>query len=427
VRAHKTAVVGICSDKMGRSIITAGKDKQLMFWNFKSMKRVKNTTVTLEHAVSKMELHSPSGLLALALDNFDVQLRDLHNVEQRMKLVRKFGGQRSAVTDMCFTPDGRWLLIACADCTIRVFDLMNSRLIEWMRFSSPVTSLSFSPKNEFLATTHTGRLGVYLWANKNHFGSVLPGPVPTVPSDMERIEHAYEEDDDAKDADMDASLFDDVSLKALHYSRSELTTTERLRSAWANLLYWEEMQKRNAPVKPLEKPKAAPFFLPTTLNEGEEFEFDTKAYVESLEPEAKRRRIGATDFSITCTLVSLLSAGEDPEAAHKKAVEYLFNLGPSAVDNELRSVGTDPSRQEVELGLVADFFTKEIAGNRNFDMLQAYLNTFLRIHMESLMSHKGLLEKLKNLRATTKGRWARLEKVFHANLCLTKFLSGLQL
>ena len=63
----------------------------------------------------------------------------------------------------CFSSDGRWLLTSCLDSTVRVFDLASSRLIDWMRFRKPVTSLAFSLEGEFLATTHTDTLAVCLW------------------------------------------------------------------------------------------------------------------------------------------------------------------------------------------------------------------------------------------------------------------------
>jgi len=62
-----------------------------------------------------------------------------------------------------FSPDGRWLVTACMDGSVRVFDLPSAMLVDWFTFSKPPTSVSFSPKSDFLATTHVGSLGIYLW------------------------------------------------------------------------------------------------------------------------------------------------------------------------------------------------------------------------------------------------------------------------
>lgn len=49
------------------------------------------------------------------------------------------------------------------DNTVRTWDIPTGRLIDWFTPAKPVTSLSFSPTNEFLATTHVGVVGVFLW------------------------------------------------------------------------------------------------------------------------------------------------------------------------------------------------------------------------------------------------------------------------
>jgi hypothetical protein len=81
-----------------------------------------------------------------------------------------------------FSADGRWLISASLDCTIRTWDLVSGQLVDWFRVPSAATSLTFAPTSEFLATTHLGDLGIYLWANKHHFSSILLMPPPEVPS-----------------------------------------------------------------------------------------------------------------------------------------------------------------------------------------------------------------------------------------------------
>ena len=46
------------------------------------------------------------------------------------------------------------------------------RLIDAFRTSSVATSLSFSPTNDFLATSHVDSVGVYLWANRAQYSEV---------------------------------------------------------------------------------------------------------------------------------------------------------------------------------------------------------------------------------------------------------------
>ena len=44
--------------------------------------------------------------------------------------------------------------------------LILGHLIDNIGFDTAVTSLSVSPKADFLATSHVGDLGIYLWSNK---------------------------------------------------------------------------------------------------------------------------------------------------------------------------------------------------------------------------------------------------------------------
>jgi WD40 repeat protein len=38
-----------------------------------------------------------------------------------------------------FSPDGRWLLTASMDGSVRVFDIPSGRLVDWFAFEKPVT------------------------------------------------------------------------------------------------------------------------------------------------------------------------------------------------------------------------------------------------------------------------------------------------
>lgn len=49
--------------------------------------------------------------------------------------------------------------------------------MNYFQLDCPCTSLSMSPNGEFLATTHAGQLGVYLWANRTLYAHVNLKPL----------------------------------------------------------------------------------------------------------------------------------------------------------------------------------------------------------------------------------------------------------
>jgi hypothetical protein len=51
-------------------------------------------------------------------------------------------------------------------------------LIDSVRFPSAVTSLTMSPQSDFLATSHIGDLGIYLWTNVSLYKHISLKPLP---------------------------------------------------------------------------------------------------------------------------------------------------------------------------------------------------------------------------------------------------------
>lgn len=148
-------------------------------------------TLVFPSAIVSLALHSDSGLLAAICDDQIVRIIDI----ETRRIVRELSGFRSKVLDVvchlsssahsyshrancdnhlyqAFSPDARWLIATSLDSIIRTFDVPTGRLIDAFRTSSVATSISFSPTNDFLATSHVDSVGVYLWANRAQYAEV---------------------------------------------------------------------------------------------------------------------------------------------------------------------------------------------------------------------------------------------------------------
>ena len=74
------------------------------------------------------------------------------------------------------------------DCQIRTWDVPTGQLIDQFRTSSIPTSVSLSPNDQFLATSHVDELGIYLWSNMNSFDPKPFKPIdPTGPDSLGTI------------------------------------------------------------------------------------------------------------------------------------------------------------------------------------------------------------------------------------------------
>jgi U3 small nucleolar RNA-associated protein 21 len=99
------------------------------------------------------------GLLVTASDDLVVRVYDVISA----KRVRQFDGPKDRITDICFSADGKWILLSSMDGTIRIWDVIASKQLDAMLMDDPVTRVSLSPNMDMLATTHVAHNGIYLW------------------------------------------------------------------------------------------------------------------------------------------------------------------------------------------------------------------------------------------------------------------------
>lgn len=119
VVAHDKSVCGVVTDILNQLVVTTGTDKLTKFWNFKSRELM--DVVNLEYIASRISLHrerflklivfitcevirerkkeiwlvlSNSGLLAMSLEDFSLQLLDLDT----KRIVRIFEGHAGRIT-----------------------------------------------------------------------------------------------------------------------------------------------------------------------------------------------------------------------------------------------------------------------------------------------------------------------------------------
>ncbi|XP_033195290.1 WD repeat-containing protein 36 [Bombus vancouverensis nearcticus] len=410
--AHQGPVKGVMVDPLNQTVITAGSDAFIKFWRFKPKTGGPDsvTKMMLDEPVEWLRYHNDSSLIAIALEDFTIILLDLDT----KRIVRRFKGHKARLTDACFNPDSRWLVTASMDCTIRIWDIPSSNLIDIFQVPEACTSLSFSPTGEFLATAHVCNLGIYLWSNRTLYSHIsLKGvnkndPIPTIGLPGSMIEDTVTNEDELTEPELDyvspAQLQDNlITMSGLAHSR------------WQNLLNIDIVRKKNKPKKPPEVPESAPFFLPTIPSL--ELKFDLSSVKDA---EVNKKLIIHPELqNLTLFAKSLLSM-EDPQL--EEVIEKFKNMSPSSIDFEIQSFSADEKTSNTLLLHFMKMIYHMMEKRINFELAQAYLAVFLKYHGTTIAKDETLRNYLDILHDIQLKSWFILRTKFFHNLSIVQAL-----
>ncbi|KAL8542233.1 hypothetical protein ACS0TY_003195 [Phlomoides rotata] len=442
--AHNGEVVGITCDSTNTIMISAGFDGDVKVWDFKGRKLKSRWEVGC--SLVKIVYHRSNGLLATVADDLVIRLFDA----VALRMVRKFEGHSDRITDMCFSEDGKWLLTSSMDGTLRIWDVILARQIDAIHVDVSVTALSLSPNMDVLATTHVDQNGVYLWVNQAMFSApgkagsygsgkeIVNAHLPSVStgnsldSEFEEIKVNSQEVQDAPEASV------------VHQQIPDLVTLSLLpKSQWQSLINLDIIKARNKPIEPPKKPEKTPFFLPSIPSLSGDIVFKPREPAEG-EKDSEASKIEKTrkntDIPVSQFLQFLESCSEEYNFA--AFTEYVKGLSPSTLDMELRILqiidddeddddnnkeqGTRKRPELHFIELLLDYFIQEISYRNNFELIQALIRLFLKIHGESVRRQHVLQEKAQKLLQIQSAVWQKTDKLFQSTRCMVAFLSNSQ-
>lgn len=267
VGKHTKAVTGLIVDSMNKMIVSCSSDGKIKFWDFLTGTLLDQLDWAPMTYPTACRYHAANNLLAFACDDMSIRVVDM----ETRKTIREFWGPQDSINDICFSNDGRWIIAASNDKTIRVWDLPTSHLIDAIRLSMPCTALDMSITGEYLAATLEDEPGVAIWTNKSLFKhvptrqiseqeiGVVSAPTVSGEGNLGELEGAFEDDKDDADDAIVAPTVDQLS--------SELTTLSLVpKSRWQTLLHLDLIKERNKPTEAPKAPEKAPFFLPSSTS-----------------------------------------------------------------------------------------------------------------------------------------------------------------
>jgi len=419
--AHPGAKVkAIVSDGLNQLVVTGDDSKQLKFWKFQTNKLVKGQIDKRNAGIRQMMLHRESALLAISLEDRSLEIVDIIT----RKLVRKFFDiHNDLVTDMAFSSDARWIVTSSLDKTVKVWHVPTGNLIDHIGFSSHVTSLSMSPTSDFLSTTHENDLGVYLWCNKSLYRHVSLKPInqsetepifirmPTVKQSQEdilanSIENldVTEEVEDMEESWNKDQIQDLITLSGLPPAR------------WQNLYNLEVIKARNKPKEVVNKPKNAPFFLPTITGPDGQTRFNLETEDEDGKQEKKIPIFLEQNF--TQFGQKLWDSRSDLKTT---LIDDLKAMGPSAIDMELVSLSPEGGGSIELMATFLNLLLVTLEIHQDFEAVHAYLGLFLKHHSDTVIENEELIEALTNLQPVLNQSWSDLKNTLSSAATLVSF------
>ncbi|KAJ3972683.1 Utp21 specific WD40 associated putative domain-containing protein, partial [Lentinula raphanica] len=398
------SVTGLVTDPLNTVVIASTLDGTINFFDFH--------TATLEHtivipsAAVSMTLQRDSGLLAIVCDDMVVRLVDI----ETKSVVREFGGFRGRVLDITFSSDSRWLIATSLDSIIRTFDIPTGRLIDAFRTSSVATSLSFSPTNDFLATSHVDSVGIYLWANRAQysevaFQTVIEDDITVV--DLPSMQDVAEDGVNSLSASEAQNAPIDVFSTPSKLDGDLITLTLLPRSKWQTLLNLEVIQQRNKPKEPPKAPEKAPFFLPTLPGVETRFAVEGKKD-DTVQKSSRRLEQGTQEAE---SVFSQRLFGDDSNGDYEDFFSFAKSLSAAALDLELRSLGTLHS-----LRTFINALRQRLLSHQDFEAVQTFLNIFLRMHADIIISNSELHEDVEKLMIVQRSESQRLLELVASSL-----------
>lgn len=406
-KAHNGMVRGVATDTLNQLTLTSGSDWLLKFWRFKTRKQEEQ--LKLNAAPASMRLHRDSGMLALALDDFTLLVVDT----ETRRVVRKFAGHHGNINDMTFSPDGRWLVTAAMDCTIRTWDLPSGSLVDCFLVAMAPVGVSLSPTGDFLATAHVDSLGVYLWTNKSLCGPVGLRPLPA--DYQPAVEMLPGVTVDEPEEEVMSEEVDEEYISADQLGVELVTLSLLPESRWKSLLHLDNIKRRNKPVAPPAAPAAAPFFLPTLPGLTPRF---TSPMATEQETQSKLLGWGslAQRSEFSSGLESALQSG-----SFDHPVRLLKDCGPAALSVELTNLTSEEGGASSLLLAFIQMIDSMLASGRDFDLAHAYLALFLKLHLRSLSQDSVAMTALLRLSSRLEAGWAELRASFDQSLCLLTY------
>ncbi|KAI9721000.1 MAG: hypothetical protein M1812_002479 [Candelaria pacifica] len=389
---HTKAVTGLTVDSLNRTLISCGSDGRVKFWDFSTGVLQRELDWSPMTSIIGARYHQPSDLVALSCEDLSIRVLDI----ETRRIVREFWGCSVQINDYCFSNDGRWIIAASRDGLVRVWDLSTGHLIDAIRLQSPCIALAFSGTGEFLATAHDEGVGVNIWNNRALFTHIptrqisesdianIANPTASGEGGQSILDSAFAQEE------IEDSIPEGTTTTVDQLTKGITTLSLVPRSRWQTLLHLDLIAQRNKPKEPPKAPEKAPFFLPSLESSKPQAALPTQDSVEV--SAAERSRITRMDRGGPESQFTLCLRAGAESGNYNSFVAHFKTLSPAAADVEIRSLNPLSSNSELVSFVCA--LTNQLQAKLDYELVQAWMTVFLRVHGQVVTEDQGLREVL---------------------------------
>ncbi|EME88461.1 uncharacterized protein MYCFIDRAFT_44037 [Pseudocercospora fijiensis CIRAD86] len=438
---HAAAVVGLAVDSLNKTIISAGADGKIKFWDFQSGLLRGQIDWSSSTGLLSMRFHRGSDLAAFACTDGCIRVIDIST----QKLIRELWASRSpiaelqklTISDFTFSDDGHWISASMGQ-LVFLWDLPTGHLVDGFKLKADCNTLAFSPTGEYLATATQDTVGVDIWTNRGLFAHVATRAIsqddllsiihstsalaPTASGEGgENLIAADVDDEEDEDNAADAALLLSEDDPAHTLSNDLLSLSLVPKSRWQNLLHLDLIRQRNKPTEAPKKPEKAPFFLPSLQSGAPKTSTSPKTNPTPSDLEKERTRIAKLSHSgQKSPFTALLHQSSASPHTQTLFINHLKSLSPAASDIEIRSLSTNENEHEHSLFIRA--LTHVLETKQNFELVQAWMSVFLKVHGDVVVADENLRGEVVEFRQVMERETKRVRELVGVCGGMVKYL-----
>jgi U3 small nucleolar RNA-associated protein 21 len=440
-QAHNKAVIALKTDGINSMIISASLDGTIKFWDFFQSSPLK--TIELSASPNLLEINRDSDLIALSTLNNEIKIID----KSSFKVVREFLNT-SKLNDLVFTKDAKWLVTVGEDRSLKIYDIISGNIIEWVIFKEIPSSVTVSPNNQYIAISFVGLYGVYLWVNKSLFMELVGVDEVKSPivfdrpfcgsvkikknrKDIYKINTVLNKTSSPK-----TKIKTKENLPVIHLcneNKNLIRLSKENKVKFRIINHLEKIQERNQPqIKQKEKSKA-PFFLFNINNNLSEIDHQNdesqellnimKNYTHFKNDKTLKNKKDKKEMILTEILTSYKSG----KIKSFEISKFLNSLNPYLVDLEIRNLDSIINSSTEFLHSFLNFILEEVMTKNNFELIQAYLNRFLKIFTDDLLKDSSLKKKVSQINELVQSSYTNMEDLYNNTMCLISHLGKIQI